>query len=115
MSVSLHQQRHRDAALRTDARCTENAKTVIFAEHQPNTAVNIAQRDSAAFFIAGDWAAMDKFLVKQHDLLLGHADSVVLYAQEQGIGTVFNGDIYNAMPDFAFQTVRQRFLRAAGE
>ena len=25
MSVSLHQQRHRDAALRTDTRCTENA------------------------------------------------------------------------------------------
>ena len=85
MSVSLHQQRHRDAALRTDTRCTENAKTVIFAEHQPNTAVNITQRDSAAFFIAGDWAAMDKFLVEQHDLLLGHADSVVLYAQEQCI------------------------------
>ena len=48
---------------------------------------------------------MDKFLVKQHDLLLGHADSVVLYAQEQCIGTVFNGDIYDAMPDFAFQTM----------
>ena len=48
---------------------------------------------------------MDKFLVKQHDLLLRHADSVVLYAQEQCIGTVFNGDIYNAMPDFAFQTM----------
>ena len=28
---------------------------------------------------------MDKFLVEQHDLLLGHADSVVLYAQEQCI------------------------------
>lgn len=48
---------------------------------------------------------MDKFLVKQRDLLLGHADSVVLYAQEQCIGTVFNGDIYDAMSDFAFQTM----------